>query len=132
MVRQEFDVDGYWRVIVYYDVDYSYVASIKKEFSEEGFDGRYIDEMLYTMHYDGAKAVTCSDIRKHISVVLFNKHSSIPDYINSIVHEAEHIKQAMLEAYNIEDRGEAPAYTIGHLLMRMYSCFRNTRNLLSA
>ncbi len=35
------------------------------------------------------------------------------DYINSIVHEAEHIKQAMLKAYRVEDKGEPPAYTIG-------------------
>jgi hypothetical protein len=39
------------------------------------------------------------------------------------VHEAEHIKQAILEAYNVEDRGEAPAYTVGYIVKRMYEVF---------
>ena len=51
--------------------------------------------------------------------VSFYKHSDKYDYINSIVHEAEHIKQHMLKAYNVDDFGEAPAYTIGYLVMMM-------------
>ena len=66
-----------------------------------------------------AKAVTVSNIHKHISIVLFNKHDDTLDYVNSIVHEAEHIKQAMLKAYNVKDYGEPPAYTIGYLAMKM-------------
>lgn len=66
-----------------------------------------------------AKAVTISSIDFKTSIVLFNNHKSYLDYINSIVHEAEHIKQAMLDAYNVEDFGEAPAYTIGYIASQM-------------
>lgn len=71
-----------------------------------------------------AKAVTVSNIEKHISVVLFNPHREMYDYINSIVHEAEHIKQDMLRAYNVDDSGEPPAYTIGYLVMKMLILFK--------
>lgn len=74
---------------------------------------------------DKAKAVTISNISYHESIVLFNIHNSRYDYINSLVHEAEHIKQAMLHAYNVEDSGEAPAYTIGYLVMRMFEVFKH-------
>lgn len=37
-----------------------------------------------------------------------------------MAQEAEHIKQAMLNTYMIEDKGEPPAYTIGYLLQRMW------------
>ena len=40
-----------------------------------------------------------------------------------MMHEAVHIKQAMLRAYNVEDVGEAPAYTIGYLISQMYQVF---------
>lgn len=30
----------------------------------------------------------------------------------------------MLEAYDVEDRGEPPAYTIGHLVAQMWKGFR--------
>ena len=77
------------------------------------------------MMYSGkAKAVTFSSPMKHISIVLFNIHKNKSDYINSIVHEAEHIKQAMLKAYQVEDRGEAPDYTIGYLVSRMWEVFK--------
>lgn len=67
---------------------------------------------------------TASNIKRHVSVVLFNRHASPEEYINTIVHEAEHVKQAMLAAYDVEDEGEPPAYTIGYLVMRMYQVFK--------
>ena len=70
-----------------------------------------------------AKAVTCSSGIYLTSIVLFNKHSSREDYISSLVHEAEHIKQAMLHVYMVDDSGEPPAYTIGYLVMCMWEVF---------
>lgn len=71
------------------------------------------------MNFGNAKAVTISNIKLYTSIVLFNKHNNKYDYLNSIVHEAEHIKQHMLEGYNVNDIGEPPAYTIGYLVMKM-------------
>ena len=71
MIKQLIDIDGYWEVIVY-----------------------YIDDVYQNLKYK-AKAVTCSNIKEHISVVLFNYHKNRYDYINSIIHEAEHVKQHM-------------------------------------
>ena len=70
-----------------------------------------------------AKAVTVSNINKNISIVLFNKHKNNKDYINSIVHEAEHIKQHILHKYHVKDSGEEPAYTIGYIAMNMFDVF---------
>ena len=77
-----------------------------------------IDDIYYNIKHK-AKAVTCSNIKEHISVVLFNYHKSRYDYINSIIHEAEHVKQHMLKAYSVVDEGEPSAYTIGYIAMRM-------------
>ena len=41
-----------------------------------------------------------------------------------IVREVFHLKEAMLEAYDVENKGEPPAYTIGYLVMRMWKGFR--------
>lgn len=122
MIKQMFEVDGYWEVIVYYNVDYDLFYYIANNLLQIGFTDAAIEGVRKTMGSGETKAVTCS--HNHTSVVLFNKHDSVSDYISSIVHEAEHIKQAMLEAYHVEDRGEAPAYTIGYLVMKMYDTFR--------
>ena len=48
-----------------------------------------------------------------------NMSRSRYDYINSIIHEAEHVKQHMLKAYDVVDEGEPSAYTVGYIAMRM-------------
>jgi hypothetical protein len=71
------------------------------------------------MFYNNAKGVTISNTYLYTSIVLLNKHKDYYDYINSIVHEAEHIKQSILKTYNIKDEGEPPAYTIGYIAKKM-------------
>lgn len=119
MIRQEFKIKHYWKVVVYYNVNYDLFDYIEDDLYNVMHSEKSIDRLYYNMSTHRAKAVTVSSIRKHKSVVLFNYHSSYYDYINSIVHEAEHIKQAMLDAYNVKDYGEPPAYTIGFLAMKM-------------
>lgn len=121
MIKQTFDVDGYWEVIIYWNVDYDLFHYIASDLNTIGFSDKTIEEVKDTMKSGRAKAVTCSN--HYTSIVLFNKHKSITDYINSMVHEAVHIKQAMLKAYRVKDKGEAPAYTMGYLVGRMWEVF---------
>lgn len=125
MVKQVFSVKEYWEVVVFYDADYNLFYLIEDELYNAGITKHFLKELYYMMFYRLAKAVTFSNTRRHISVVIFNAHSDSSDYIDSIVHEAEHIKQAMLYAYNVKDAGEPPAYTIGYLVSQMYKAFRN-------
>ena len=118
MIKQLIDIDGYWEVIVYYNVDYNFFSNIAFELKAIGSPVEKIDNVYYNLKYK-AKAVTCSNIKEHISVVLFNYHKSRYDYINSIIHEAEHVKQHMLKAYDVADEGEPSAYTVGYIAMRM-------------
>ena len=124
MVRQEFTVEKYWKVVVFYSVDYGLFNTINKELKEYGASPKTISGIFTNLFLGLAKAVTYSNTSKHVSIVIFDKHMTKADYLNSIVHEAEHIKQAMLEAYDVDDKGEPPAYTIGHLVMKMYKVFR--------
>lgn len=123
MIKQHFHVKGYWEVIVFYNIDFSLFFNIEQALDRIKFSKNDILKIKGMMFTGKAKAVTCSSLNYHCSVVLFNKHSSSEDYFNSIVHEAEHVKQAMLDAYNIRDAGEPPAYTIGYLISRMYKVF---------
>lgn len=72
-----------------------------------------------------AKAVTISLYDYKTSIVIFKHHKTDIDYINSITHEAEHIKDAMFEYYHVRSFGEPPAYTIGFLVAKMYMVFKH-------
>lgn len=120
MIRQEIDVDGYWKVVVYYDVDYDLFDVVADELLGAGLSRQELSGLYRKMSSGRAKAVTFSNEEERVSVVLLNRHQSLTDYVNSIVHEAEHVKQAMLRGYDVEDEGEEPAYTVGYLVGRMW------------
>lgn len=119
MIRRTINIDDYWKVIVYYNVNYNFFNIISRELKRYGASNSTIRRIYNRMSKGKAKAVTISFYEEKVSVVLFNTHKSYYDYINSIIHEAEHIKQMMLEVYEINDEGEAPAYTIGYVAMKM-------------
>lgn len=124
MIRQLFHVGRYWKVVVYYNLDYNFSFIIQRELIAEGAAKRDIEEVWDMLKSGRAKAVTWSNTESRVSIVLFNVHESYEDYLNSLVHEAEHIKQAMLASYYVEDKGEPPAYTVGYLVSRMYRDFK--------
>lgn len=123
MIRQQFSANGYWTVIVFYDLDYNLFYYIITELEKIGAKEGDADKIYYMLSTGTAKAVTYSNTSEHTSIVVFTKHKDRQDYINSIVHEAEHVKQAMLKAYQVEDKGEPPAYTIGFLVGEMWKVF---------
>lgn len=125
MIKHSIDIDSYWKVIVYFNVNYNLFHYVLEDLRRTNISKRKLRRLYYNMSNGLAKGVTVSNIEKHISVVLFNPHRERYDYINSIAHEAEHIKQDMLRAYNVEDSGEPPAYTIGYLVMKMLMLFNN-------
>ena len=124
MIRQDFYVEHYWKVTVFYDWNCDFLCEIVNELKSNEFSKDFIRKISYNIYVENVKAVTCSNMENRVSVVIFNNHKSDADYLNSIVHEAEHIKQAMLKAYKVKDAGEPPAYTVGYLVMRMYEVFR--------
>lgn len=125
MIRQHFYVEHYWKVIIYYNWNGDFSFPVFKELKSIGFPSKNIEEIFYELKSGNAKAVTCSNLYYHTSIILLSPHTSSQDYLDSIVHEAEHVKQAMLKAYRVEDRGELPAYTIGYLISRMYPVFKS-------
>lgn len=125
MIKQTIDINGYWKIIVYYNVNYNLFYIIKRELRYMGTPVERIHSIYNNMLKERAKAVTISSINNNTSIVLFNKHKRMDDYISSIVHEAEHIKESMLYKYNVNNYGESPAYTIGYIVKCMFNVFIN-------
>ena len=118
MIKQIINIDNYWEVIVYYDIDYNFFNDIVKELNYLNAPVEEIDKIYYNIKYK-SKAFTYSNLKYRVSIVGFNKHFDKYDYINSIIHEAEHVKQHMLRAYKVLDEGEPPAYTVSYVAMKM-------------
>lgn len=119
MIKQVIRVEDKWKVIVYYNVDYNLFHIIERDLNNIKVSKKLINRVYRKLKTRQAKAATITNPLIPISIVLFNTHTNKYDYINSIVHEAEHVKQNMLEYYEIEDANEPPAYTIGYLVSRL-------------
>ena len=119
MIRSTFNINYYWKVIVYFNIDYNFFNVIANTLRRYNVSERDIKLIYDNMNNHKAKAVTISSLNYKVSIVLFNYHKSYYDYINSIIHESEHIKQSILEVYNVDDYGEPPAYTVGHIATQM-------------
>ena len=128
MIKGIIDIDIYWKVIVYYDIDYDFFNIIVDDLINHNISNNNIDRIYNNMFSHKAKACTVSIPKCNTSIVLFNKHKSYYDYINSIVHEAEHIKQTMLYTYQIDDLDEPPAYTVGYVASQMIKLLNLTIN----
>jgi len=123
MIKQVIDVNGYWEIIVYYNVNYNLFDIIVDDMAQSSTPVEGMDRVKYNLFIKGAKAVTITFKDRYISYIIFRNHKTKEDYISSIVHEAEHVKESMLEKYNILNSGEPPAYTIGYIVKELYSVF---------
>ena len=99
MIKQLIDIDGYWEVIVYYNIDYNFFNDIAFELKAIGSPVEKINDVYYKLKYEN-KAVTCSNIKEHISVVLCNYHKS--RYIKSVKNFNKRIyfNRAWRKSYN--------------------------------
>ena len=123
MIKQIINIETYWKIIVYYNVNYNLFYIIIDDINSNGTPVEEIGIIKHKLLFGDAKAVTINCIKQNISFVLFIKHKTIEDYISSIVHEAEHVKDAILYKFRVKNIGEPPAYTIGYIVKQMYKVF---------
>lgn len=97
MIRQDIDVEGYWHIIVCYNVELGQLNS--------GF--------------------THTDYKKRLSIVGIGKADSRKQFLNTVVHEAKHVQSHICEYYNVDEKSEDAAYLIGFIVQRMYSVLRD-------
>ena len=97
MIRQDIDVEGYWKIIVVYN------AKLGSE--DVGF--------------------TYSDYNKRVSIVGISPTSSQEQLINTLVHEAKHVQSHICKYYNVPEDGEQAAYLIGYIVQKMHRVFTN-------
>lgn len=97
MIRQDIDINGYWKIIVVYNV---YLGQ-----DNAGF--------------------THTDFKRKRSIVGIGKTTSRGQFINTIVHEAKHVQSHICNYYDVPEDGEQAAYLIGYITMQMFEVFKS-------
>ena len=96
MKYQEIDIEGYWKIIVCYNV---YLGQ-----DNAGF--------------------THTDFSKKLSIVGIGITTSKKQFINTISHEAKHLQSHICQYYQVSEDSEDAAYLLGYIMMKMYEVFK--------
>lgn len=92
MIKQEIDVNGYWTVIILYNV---YLGG-----DNQGF--------------------TYTDSVKRKSIVGIGLYTTQQQFINTLVHELKHVQSNICAYYDVAEDSEQAAYLIGYLAQQTY------------
>ena len=120
MIKSTIDVAGYWSVVLFVDVDYDKYDIIESALTDILAPISVIDEIYDKISYEYNTGVTFSNPDYRTSVVCINKATSREELINTISHEADHVKSDICDYYNVPLDSEQAAYLIGYLVGKMY------------
>ena len=120
MIKSTIDVAGYWSVVLFVDVDYDKYDIIESALTDILAPISVIDEIYNRISYKYDSGVTFSNPDYRTSVVCINKARSREQFINTISHEAYHVKSDICDYYNVPLDSEQAAYLIGYLVGKMY------------
>ena len=65
-----------------------------------------------------------TNFKKRETLITIGKANSKEEFINTVVHEANHLQSHIATYYNIDEKGEEVSYLIGDIVKRMYSIFK--------
>ena len=114
MLRDYLDIDRHWGILAYYDVvpsDFSQLAPILREF---GCPESEIDHAYRAIHRAN-KAFVFTAPWARMSVMVVGRVTHPSQFLNSLLHEFDHLQDAILQYYQVEHGTEDAAYLQGYL-----------------
>lgn len=114
MLRSYLDIDRHWGILAYYDVlpsDFAQLAPILREF---GCHEREIEKAWRTVHSPD-KAFVFNAPWVRMSVMVVGRVTRPAQFLNSFMHEADHLQDAILQYYHVPQGTEQAAYLQGFI-----------------
>ena len=120
-LRQQFKIRKYdWNVVIYYTVDEQQKTDIVTELKELQPDKQTFEKLERNlMNAELDTGFIYSSFYKKFSLIVIHKASSIAEFINTFVHEKNHLEMHICEALDINPYSEEAAILSGELAMQI-------------
>lgn len=126
MIQQKFYIEKYdWKVVVLYETDISnfdYILDVLEEICNDRKTIVRVANNILSNHKDTGFTYSNLDIK--CSLIIISKTTSKGEFINTLVHEIDHLQSHIATVYNLNMKGEEVAYLIGDIGKTMFEVFR--------
>lgn len=116
MFSKYIDVDGYWGVVLCYDLDWDDEDKIRAYLRSFGVREERINYCVNTVLGRMNCACCVSSYDTTMSLVLIGPTTSREQMVDSLAHELSHVQNALSIFYGFQPGSEDAAYTMGFLM----------------
>lgn len=109
-----------WDILIYYGTSEEDVHDVYNALVALGCSKREARKAAraVTFHLNTGLTYSNSDLR--MSLVCIADATSADQFVNTAIHEANHIQSHVCEYFGIEEDSETASYMIGYIVQRMY------------
>ena len=114
MTTQHLSIEGYWNITVVYDVEPSDLSEVARLMHRVGASQKMIDEA--TDNLSGWNAgYTLTAMNMCESIVCIGRATSLREFLNTVIHEIDHVQAHVAEYYGVRLGSEQAAYMQGYI-----------------
>ena len=120
-LKQQFKIRKYdWDVTVYYTVDEKQKEDVVTELKELQPDKETFEKLERNlMNAELDTGFIYSSFYKQLSIIVVHKASSVGEFVNTFVHEKNHLEMHICEALDINPYSEEAAVLSGEIAMQI-------------
>lgn len=126
MIVQDFHLKRYkWHVRVYYAVHRYWAGDIVRDLRDAGCRGRQLRTAWENLRRGELNTgITYSNFGRRETVMVISLVSTAAEFLNSWMHEMQHLCRHVAAAFGIDPYGEEAAYLAGDVGQRMFPVAR--------
>ena len=114
MKAQHLSIEGYWNVTVLYDVWPQDLPKTARLFRRASASTSMIDEATQNLSgWNAGYTLTAMGWRE--SIVCIGRATSLREFLNTVIHEVDHVQAHVAEYYGVELGTERAAYLQGYI-----------------
>lgn len=118
MKKHYIDIVGKWAFVFAYDIEESDLGEVGEWLESLGATFRDIVHSQKVLTKQNT-ALTYSNPSLRMSVVCIAQQTDVAQWWNSLVHELEHLKNAITQYYDVEKDSEEEAYLLGYIMQKV-------------
>ena len=114
MTTQHLSIEGYWNVTVVYDVWPSDLQEVARLMRRVGASQEMVDEAPANLSgWNAGYTLTAFGWKE--SIVFIGRATSLREFLNTVIHEVDHVQAHVAEYYGVSLGTEQAAYLQGYI-----------------